>query len=106
MDIMNRMDRRKKMADHTLSVVEVRNNLADIMAQVAYAGQRYVVERKGRPMMALVSIEDLRRLEDFEDARDSELLRRAKAASKGSVPLDQVIAEYEREQGLTVTEVA
>jgi len=94
------------MADHTLSVVEVRNNLADIMAQVAYAGQRYVVERKGRPMMALVSIEDLRRLEDFEDARDSELLRRAKAASKGSVPLDQVIAEYEREQGLTVTEVA
>lgn len=94
------------MADHTLSVVEVRNNLADIMAQVAYAGRRYVVERKGRPMMALVSIEDLRRLEDFEDARDSELLRRAKAASKGTVPLDQVIAEYESEQELTVAEVA
>ncbi|MFQ5594360.1 MAG: hypothetical protein ACE5HA_09445 [Anaerolineae bacterium] len=51
-------------------------------------------------MMALVSIEDLRRLEDFEDARDSELLRRAKAASKGTVPLDQVIAEYEREHKL------
>lgn len=94
------------MVNQTLSVVELRNNLADIMIQVAYAGQRYVVERKGRPMMALVSIEDLRQLEDFEDARDSELLRRAKAASKGTVPLDQVIAEYEREQELTVTEVA
>jgi hypothetical protein len=63
-------------------------------------------KKKGRPMMALVSIEDLRRLEALEDAGDSELLRRAKAASRGTVPLDQVIAEYEREQGLVVTEVA
>ena len=57
-------------------------------------------------MMALVSIEDLRWLEALEDARDSELLRRAKAASQGTVLLDQVIAEYEREQGLAVAEVA
>jgi len=94
------------MAIQTLSVVEIRNSLADVMAQVAYADQRFVIERKGRPMMALVSIEDLRRLEAFEDAMDSELLRRAKAASQGTVPLDQVIAEYEREQGLAVAGVA
>jgi prevent-host-death family protein len=94
------------MTFQTMSVIELRNNLADIMAQVAYAGQRFVVERKGRAMMALVSIEDLRRLEVLEDTLDSELLRRAKAASQGTVPLNQVIAEYEREQALTVTEVA
>ncbi len=94
------------MAIQTLGVVEIRNNLADIMAQVAYAGLRFVVERKGRPMVALVSIEDLRRLEALEDARDSELLRCAKAASRGTVPLDQVIAEYEHEQGSAVAEVA
>ena len=56
--------------------------------------------------MALVSIEDLRWLEVLEDARDSELLRRAKAASQDTAPLDQVIAEYERDQGLVVAEVA
>ena len=94
------------MAIQTLGVVEIRNNLADIMAQVAYAGLRFVVERKGRPMMALVSIEDLRRLEVLEDAIDSEMLHRAKAASRGTVPLDQVIAEYERERELAVAEVA
>jgi len=75
------------MAIQTLSVVEIRNNLADVMAQVAYADRRFVIERKGRAMMALVSIEDLRRLEAFEDAMDSESLRRAKAASQGTVPL-------------------
>ena len=94
------------MAIQTLGVVEIRNNLADIMAQVAYAGLRFVVERKGRPMMALVSIEDLRRLEVLEDAIDSEMLHRAKAASRGTVPLDQVIAEYEHERELAVAEVA
>jgi hypothetical protein len=45
-------------------------------------------------------VEDLRQLEELEDARESELLCRAKAVSRGTVPLDQVIAEYEREQGL------
>lgn len=94
------------MTIRTLGVVEIRNNLADIMAQVAYSGVRFVVERKGRPMTALVSVEDLRRLETLERARDSELLRRAKAASQGTVPLDQVIAGYEREQGLAVAELA
>jgi len=94
------------MTIRTLGVVEIRNNLADIMAQVAYSGVRFVVERKGRPMIALVGVEDLRRLEALERARDSELLRRAKAAWQGTLPLDQVMAEYEREQGLAVAELA
>ena len=98
--------RSKEVSVRTLGMVEVHNNLADVMTQVAHAGLRFVVERKGRPMMALVSIEDLRRLEALEDAIDSELLHRAKAASRGTVRLDQVIAEYEREQVLTGAEVA
>ena len=92
------------MTARSLSVVEVRNDLADIMAQVAYAGVRFMVERKGRPMMALVSPDDLRRLEALEDAADSELLRRAKAASRGVVPLEQVIAGVEDQPEPTTVE--
>ena len=56
----------------TLSVVQARRTFSELMARVAYRGQRVVVERKGRPMMALVSIEDLRRLEALdEDAGSS-----------------------------------
>lgn len=92
------------MTARSLSVVEVRKDLADVMAQVAYAGMRFVVERKGRPMMALVSPDDLRRLEALEDAADSELLRRAKAASRGAVPLDQLIAEADGSPELAAAE--
>jgi len=42
----------------TMNVVEARKSFSDVMARVAYTGQRVVIERKGRPMMALISIED------------------------------------------------
>jgi len=49
-----------------VSVVEARKKFSDLMARVAYAGQRIVVERRGKPMMAWISVEDLRRLAELE----------------------------------------
>jgi len=49
-----------------VNVVEVKRNFSDFMARVAYAGQRLVVERHGKPMMAWISIEDLKQLEQLE----------------------------------------
>jgi prevent-host-death family protein len=48
------------------NVVEVKKNFSDFMTRVAYAGQRLIVERHGKPMMAWISIEDLKRLEQLE----------------------------------------
>ncbi len=50
----------------TMNVVDARRNFSEVMARVAYQRQRVVIERKGRPMMALISLEDLRRLEALE----------------------------------------
>ena len=33
------------------------------MSRVVYRGERFVIERRGKPMVALVSAEDLARLE-------------------------------------------
>ena len=56
----------------TMNVVDARRNFSEVMARVAYQRQRVVIERKGRPMMALISLEDLRRLEALErDAGDA-----------------------------------
>jgi prevent-host-death family protein len=49
-----------------LSVAEAREQFSELMAKVSFGGQRIVVERRGRPMMAWVSIEDLHRLEAIE----------------------------------------
>jgi len=47
-----------------LSVGEAKMRLSELMGRVAYRGERFLIERRGRPMAALVSADDLRRLEE------------------------------------------
>ncbi len=60
----------------TLSIAEVRNNLADALNRVAYGGERLVLARRDKPVAALVSPEDLAALEAAEDANDVQAAKR------------------------------
>jgi prevent-host-death family protein len=42
-----------------ISVAEVKRRFADVLGTVRYQGERYVVERNGTPMAALVPLTDL-----------------------------------------------
>ena len=55
----------------TLSIAEARNNLADAINRVSYGGERVVFARRGKPVVALVSAEDLALLQHLEDAEDT-----------------------------------
>ena len=56
---------------------EFREKLADITNKVAYAHERVIIQRKGKPVAALISVDDLHLLEQLEDARDTADLRKA-----------------------------
>lgn len=59
----------------TVSVGEARRNLAELVAKVGFGGKRVMLQRHGKPVAAVVSMEDLRKLENMEkqeDARDEE----------------------------------
>ncbi len=77
----------------TLSVVEARRGFSELMARVAYTGQRVVVERKGRPMIALISIEDLRRLETLDQEAGSAYARQEAALSVAATARAGIRAE-------------
>lgn len=55
----------------TVSVGEARRNLAELVAKVGFGGKRVMLQRHGKPVAAVVSIEDLRRLEELEQVDDS-----------------------------------
>jgi len=74
----------------TLSIVEARNHLADAINRVTYAGERIVFARRGKPVAALVSAEDLALLQRIEDAED------IRAATR-------VLKEYERNPSAFIT---
>ena len=46
-----------------VGVVEAKQRFSDLLGRTAYAGERFIIERKGKPMAAIVSIDDLNRVE-------------------------------------------
>lgn len=56
------MNDSSRMVDSDGSVVSVsdaRRDLAELVNQVAYGGRRIILQRRGKPLAALVPIEDL-----------------------------------------------
>lgn len=61
-----------------VSIAEFRNNLADALNRAAYGGERLILERRGKPVAALVSMEDFAVLEKIEDEADRKAVRAAR----------------------------
>jgi prevent-host-death family protein len=49
-----------------ISTTKAREFLADIITEVAYKGERVILTRHGKPVAAIVSAEDLERLEAMD----------------------------------------
>ena len=78
-----------------MNVVDIRYNLADAINRVAYAGERIVLERRGKRVAALVSVDDLVLLEELENQADIKAARKA-LKEKGGITLN----EYKKKHGL------
>ncbi|NJP52233.1 type II toxin-antitoxin system Phd/YefM family antitoxin [Streptomyces sp. SBST2-5] len=55
---------------YEIPVTQARAELADLINRVVYGGERVVVTRHGKPLVALVSADDLRRLEELEQLQE------------------------------------
>jgi prevent-host-death family protein len=80
-----------------VGVAEIRNNMADALNRVAYQGERIILERRGKGVAALVSMDDLVLLEQLEDAQDIKAARKALKEGGKPIPLEDI----ERRLGMT-----
>ena len=53
-----------------ISVSEAREDFSEVVNQVCYSGERIVLHRRGKDLVALVPVSDLEMLESLEDAID------------------------------------
>ena len=74
------------------SVADAKKNLSELMSRAAYNNERFLIQRRGKPMAALVSIEDLTRLE------------KEPVAPKGLLAAVGALAEFEELES-TVEEI-
>ncbi|MFF1464421.1 type II toxin-antitoxin system Phd/YefM family antitoxin [Streptomyces sp. NPDC058330] len=69
---------------YEIPVTQARAELAELINRVVYGGERVVVTRHGKPLVALVSAADLGRLEaEEEEAAQEQVIR--SVSSLGSV---------------------
>lgn len=59
---------------YEIPVTQARAELAELINRVVYGGERVVVTRHGKPLVALVSAADLERLEGEEAAEQEQVI--------------------------------
>ena len=62
----------------TIPISDAREHLPHLANRVALRGERLIVERRGKRLCALVSIEDVELLERLEDEMDLKAIRAAR----------------------------
>ncbi|MFF2200668.1 type II toxin-antitoxin system Phd/YefM family antitoxin [Streptomyces sp. NPDC058145] len=59
---------------YEIPVTQARAEFADLINRVVYGGERVVVTRHGKPLVALVSAADLERLDALEEPAEEEIV--------------------------------
>jgi prevent-host-death family protein len=78
----------------TISAMKIRQNLGQVMNEVAIRGDEYVIERAGKPMVAIIPMEKYRKLQRDLDEFYAEV-EEFQASSRNADPqeVDQAINE-------------
>ncbi|NJL31589.1 MAG: type II toxin-antitoxin system Phd/YefM family antitoxin [Phycisphaerales bacterium] len=63
--------------DKAIDVSIIRTELATTVNRVAFGGERLLVKRSGKPVLAMVPVADLELLEALEDVADVKAARNA-----------------------------
>jgi PHD/YefM family antitoxin component YafN of YafNO toxin-antitoxin module len=78
-----------------MSVSEIRNCFSEIFDRVGIKGERIVLRRNKKPLVAMIPVEDLELLEAIEDKLDADAIEKALREDEGkeSVPWEKVKKE-------------
>ena len=80
-----------------LNTTAAREDFADILNQVAYAGERIILHRRGKNVAAIVTMADLQLLQDLEDRMDNAAADAARLEPRESIPWEQVKKDLDLE---------
>ena len=75
---------------YEIPVTQARAELADLINRVVYGGERVVVTRHGKPLVALVSAADLERLEELQEPVEDQVISAVSSVREvASAPREQ-----------------
>jgi len=79
-----------------VGVAEAKKKFSEIMSDIVYRGEHFIVERKGRPMIAMVNISELEKLEQIPKVEGKRGLLAAIGALEEFRELNKIIEDIYR----------
>jgi prevent-host-death family protein len=76
-----------------VSVAEAKREFSEIVSRVSLRGERFIIERRGKPMAVLVSVQDMQALEASTDEKKQKGLLAAVGAWGDFTGLDHLVEE-------------
>ncbi len=81
-----------------VTAANARDNLSELINRAAYGKERVVLTRRGKALVALVPVEDIKLLEAIEDRQDADEIRKRLAGwergGRKGVNLDTLAAKH------------
>lgn len=80
------------MGTTCISAMVLRQRAGDLLARVRDAGERFVIERHGEAVAALVSLDDLHRLEAMDQRSTTQCTQRQEALAQAQAVREAIFA--------------
>lgn len=80
----------------TISAIKVRQNLGQVMNEVALKDDAYIVERAGKPLVAIIPIEQYQSMKKERD----EFFRMVDEIREGMTPAENSVVDAEIEEAV------
>ena len=77
---------------NSINATQARANFQSLISRAEYKGERILIQRHGKPVVAIIGLEDLKRLEALDDEIDSAALRQAVEQNDGFTTLEEITA--------------
>jgi antitoxin Phd len=78
-----------------ITTVDARKKFANIINRVAFGNESFVLTRRGEAVAALVSVKELKLLQEFEDRIDIDDAWKAKKEPGDPIPWEELKEELE-----------
>jgi prevent-host-death family protein len=76
------------------SIADARQRFSDLVKRAAYRGETVTIGTRGKPEAALISVDELRRLQQAEAERDAQLLEDSVRRSAGTVGVRELLRAW------------
>lgn len=85
-----------------ISTAKAKGRFSEMVSRVGFGKERVVLTRRGKPLAAVVPVEDLERLEALEDQEDLKAAEKALREFKKSGERAASLEEVARDLGITL----